>query len=174
MPRRGRFGAFKTPALRLRREHRQLLPDTAATTTSSSPTPWVIRRSTAARSRRTSGAQTPEDEEIALHVVEETDEGVIVSGGKQLSTAAVYSNEMLRLAVADVLRPQRPALRPGVLDSDCNTPGLKILAREPVGRWFGSWGHPFQTWTSRTACCSSTACSCRGTASSSCTSRRRA
>ena len=22
--------------------------------------------------------------------------------------------------------------------------GLKILAREPVGRWFGSWGHPLQ------------------------------
>src|SRR5687768_10500425 len=35
----------------------------------------------------------PEDEEIALHVVEETPEGVIVSGGKQLSTAAVHSNE---------------------------------------------------------------------------------
>ena len=35
----------------------------------------------------------PEDEEIALHVVEETEEGVIVSGGKQLSTAAVHSNE---------------------------------------------------------------------------------
>src|SRR5207237_3297352 len=36
---------------------------------------------------------TPEDEEIALHVVEETNEGIIVSGGKQLSTAAVHSNE---------------------------------------------------------------------------------
>ena len=25
-----------------------------------------------------------------------------------------------------------------------NSPGLKILAREPVSRWFGSWGHPLQ------------------------------
>ena len=25
-----------------------------------------------------------------------------------------------------------------------DTPGLKILAREPVSRWFGSWGHPLQ------------------------------
>ena len=25
----------------------------------------------------------------------------------------------------------------------CNSKGLKILAREPVGRWYGSWGHPF-------------------------------
>src|ERR1044071_9710183 len=37
--------------------------------------------------------QVPEDEEIALHVVEETDAGVIVSGGKQLSTAAVFRKE---------------------------------------------------------------------------------
>ena len=34
-----------------------------------------------------------EDERVALHVVEETPEGVIVSGGKQLSTAASHSNE---------------------------------------------------------------------------------
>ena len=40
----------------------------------------------------------PEDEEIALHVVEETAEGVIVSGGKQLSTAAVHSTTNARLA----------------------------------------------------------------------------
>ena len=25
-----------------------------------------------------------------------------------------------------------------------NAPGLKILAREPVSRWFGSWGHPLK------------------------------
>ena len=25
-----------------------------------------------------------------------------------------------------------------------NSKGMKILAREPVGRWFGSWGHPLQ------------------------------
>jgi len=34
-----------------------------------------------------------EDEQIALHVVEETKDGVIVTGGKQLSTAASHSNE---------------------------------------------------------------------------------
>lgn len=34
-----------------------------------------------------------EDEEVALHVVEETKGGVIVTGGKQLSTAAPHSNE---------------------------------------------------------------------------------
>ena len=25
-----------------------------------------------------------------------------------------------------------------------NSPGLKIFAREPVSRWFGTWGHPLQ------------------------------
>ena len=34
-----------------------------------------------------------EDEEVALHVVEETKDGVIVTGGKQLSTAAPHSHE---------------------------------------------------------------------------------
>src|SRR5439155_14939713 len=24
--------------------------------------------------------------------------------------------------------------------------GLNILAREPISRWFGSWGHPLQAW----------------------------
>src|SRR5581483_8418204 len=37
--------------------------------------------------------QVPESEEIALHVVDETADGVIVSGGKQLATAAAVSNE---------------------------------------------------------------------------------
>ena len=40
-----------------------------------------------------------EDERVALHVVEETPEGVIVSGGKQLSTAASHSNEIGRAHV---------------------------------------------------------------------------
>src|SRR5579884_4123538 len=35
-----------------------------------------------------------EDTEVALHVVEETKDGVIVSGGKQLSTAAPHSHEV--------------------------------------------------------------------------------
>jgi aromatic ring hydroxylase len=24
-----------------------------------------------------------------------------------------------------------------------SSPGLKVICREPVNRWFGSWGHPF-------------------------------
>jgi 4-hydroxyphenylacetate 3-monooxygenase oxygenase component len=84
----------------------------------------------------------PEDEEIALHVVEERPEGVIVSGGKQLATAAVYSNETYVSLSQTFLRRSDPRF---VLafSIPSNSPGLRILCREPVNRWFGSWGHPF-------------------------------
>ena len=85
----------------------------------------------------------PEDEEIALHVVEETPEGVIVSGGKQLSTAAVHSNETYVSLSATFFARNDPRF---VLafSIPTNSKGLKILCREPVGRWFGTWGHPLQ------------------------------
>jgi 4-hydroxyphenylacetate 3-monooxygenase oxygenase component len=84
----------------------------------------------------------PEDEEIALHVVEERPEGVIVHGGKQLATAAVFSNETYVSLSQTFLRRADPRfILAFSIASD--TPGLKILCREPVSRWFGSWGHPF-------------------------------
>lgn len=84
-----------------------------------------------------------EDEEISLHVVEETEAGVIVTGGKQLSTAASHSHECYVSLSATFARRNDPKC---VLAFaiPTNTPGLKILAREPVSRWFGSWGHPLQ------------------------------
>jgi aromatic ring hydroxylase len=84
-----------------------------------------------------------EDEEVALDVVEETKIGVIVTGGKQLSTAAPHSHECYVSLSATFARRSNPKC---VL-AFCiptNSPGLKILAREPVSRWFGSWGHPLQ------------------------------
>jgi aromatic ring hydroxylase len=87
--------------------------------------------------------QVPEDEEIALHVVEETEEGVIVSGGKQLSTAAVYSNETY-VSLSQTFYARNDPRFVVAFAVPTNTSGLQILAREPVGRWFGSWGHPFQ------------------------------
>ena len=84
---------------------------------------------------------TPEDESIALHVVEETNEGIIVSGGKQLSTAAVHSNETyVSLSQTFARRNDKRFILSFSIPT--NSKGLKILAREPVGRWFGSWGHP--------------------------------
>jgi 4-hydroxyphenylacetate 3-monooxygenase oxygenase component len=87
--------------------------------------------------------QVPEDEEIALHVVEETNEGIIVSGGKQLSTAAVHSNETYVSLSQTFFRRNDPRFVLAFSIAS-NSPGLNILAREPVGRWFGSWGHPLQ------------------------------
>ncbi|HLF78850.1 MAG TPA: 4-hydroxyphenylacetate 3-hydroxylase N-terminal domain-containing protein [Dehalococcoidia bacterium] len=85
--------------------------------------------------------QVAEDEEIALHVVAETNEGVIVTGGKQLSTAAPHSNECYVSLSATFARRSDPRC---VLafSIPTNSPGLKILAREPVSRWVGTWGHP--------------------------------
>jgi 4-hydroxyphenylacetate 3-monooxygenase len=82
-----------------------------------------------------------EDEEVALHVVEETKDGVVVTGGKQLSTAAPHSHECYVSLSATFARRSNPKC---VLAFaiPTNAPGLKILAREPVSRWFGSWGHP--------------------------------
>jgi len=68
---------------------------------------------------------------------------VIVSGGKQLSTAAPHSNECyVSLSATFAHRNDPKCVLAFAIPT--NTPGLKILAREPVSRWFGSWGHPLQ------------------------------
>ena len=87
--------------------------------------------------------EIPESEQISLHVVKETSEGVIVRGGKQLSTAAPVSNETYVSLSATFVRRADPRF---VLafSIPTNSKGLKILCREPVSRWFGTWGHPLQ------------------------------
>jgi 4-hydroxyphenylacetate 3-monooxygenase oxygenase component len=86
--------------------------------------------------------QTPEDEEVALHVVEETAEGVIVRGGKQLSTAAPFSHETY-IALSQTFVQRNDPRFILAFSIPTATPGLKILCREPISRWYGSWGHPF-------------------------------
>ncbi len=86
------------------------------------------------------GRQTQE-EEIALHVVEETPEGVVVHGAKQLATTAPLTNETYVSLSNTFARRSDPKF---VLSFSIptNTPGLKILCREPVSQWTGSYGHP--------------------------------
>ena len=81
------------------------------------------------------------EEDIALHVVEETTEGVIVHGAKQLATAAPISNETYVSLSATFVRRADPRF---VLafSIPTNSPGLKVLCREPVSRFPGSYGHP--------------------------------
>jgi 4-hydroxyphenylacetate 3-monooxygenase oxygenase component len=141
VPRRDVFGSFKNEhcdfAENILRYYRYCR-DNDLFLTHALGDPQVDRSTQPQNERR----QTPEDEEIALHVVEETAEGVIVSGGKQLSTAAVHSNETYVSLSATFFARNDPRF---VLafSIPTNSKGLKILAREPVGRWFGSWGHPF-------------------------------
>src|SRR6516225_302040 len=59
-----------------------------------------------------------EDEEVALHVVEETKDGVIVTGGKQLSTAAPHSHECYVSLVGDLCAAQQSEMRSSFLHSD--------------------------------------------------------
>lgn len=101
--------------------------------------PQVDRSETVQNEQRDSG----EDLEVALHVVEETKDGVIVTGGKQLSTAATHANECYVSLSATFARRSDPNC---VLAFSIpqGTPGLKALAREPVSRWIGTWGHPFR------------------------------
>ena len=81
------------------------------------------------------------EEELALHVVEETNEGVIVSGGKQLATAAPISNECYVSLSATFVRRADPRM---VLafSIPTNSPGMKILCREPVSQYPSGFGHP--------------------------------
>ena len=81
------------------------------------------------------------EEELALHVVEETAEGIIITGAKQLATAAPISNETYVSLSATFLRRSDPKC---VLAFAIPTasPGMKILCREPVSQGFGGFGHP--------------------------------
>ncbi|MDE2785840.1 MAG: 4-hydroxyphenylacetate 3-hydroxylase [Chloroflexota bacterium] len=79
--------------------------------------------------------------EVALHVVEETNEGVIVHGAKQLATAAPISNETYVSLSATFMRRSDPRF---ILSFSIptDTAGMKMLCREPVSQWVGSYGHP--------------------------------
>ena len=87
---------------------------------------------------------------IALHVVEETADGVIVTGGKQLSTAAPHSNECY-VALSATFAHRNDPRCVIAFSIPTGTPGLKVLAREPVSRWHGTWGHPLHMWDEQDA-----------------------
>jgi 4-hydroxyphenylacetate 3-monooxygenase oxygenase component len=81
------------------------------------------------------------EEDTALHVVEETKDGIIVSGAKQLATAAPVTNECYVSLSATFSRRADPRFYMAFSISS-GTPGLKTLCREPVSIWPGTWGHP--------------------------------
>ncbi len=81
------------------------------------------------------------EEELALHVVEETAAGIIISGGKQLATAAPISNETYVSLSATFLRRSDPRCILAFAIPTASA-GLKILCREPVSGGYGGFGHP--------------------------------
>ena len=81
------------------------------------------------------------EEELALHVVEETPEGIIIAGGKQLATAAPISNETYCSLSATFANRADPRFILA-FSIPTNSKGMKILCREPVSVWNGSYGHP--------------------------------
>ncbi|MEC9014069.1 MAG: 4-hydroxyphenylacetate 3-hydroxylase N-terminal domain-containing protein, partial [Chloroflexota bacterium] len=66
------------------------------------------------------------EEDLALHVVEETVEGIIIAGGKQLATAAPISNETYVSLSATFAQRSDPKFILA-FSIPTNSPGMKIL-----------------------------------------------
>lgn len=82
-----------------------------------------------------------EDPDLALRVIRETEDGVIVRGAKQLATLAPLANEILvYLSASYALREQKQFVSWFALP--LATPGLKILCREPLSLHAGGRNHP--------------------------------
>lgn len=82
------------------------------------------------------------DPDLALRVVRETAEGIVVRGAKQLATLAPLSNEILvYLSASYALREQKQFVAWFALPMA--TPGLKVLCREPFAQHAGGHSHPF-------------------------------
>ncbi|MEA2303585.1 MAG: hypothetical protein QOH43_865 [Solirubrobacteraceae bacterium] len=80
------------------------------------------------------------EEQDAMHVVEETSEGLVVEGAKLLSTLAPISDEIY---VGPYL-PRKPDQAPYTLlcSVPCNTEGLKFVCREPYDSGRSSFDRP--------------------------------
>ena len=110
-------------------------------TTSSSRTPSVTRRWTAASSPRTSSAP-PRKRSWSYTSSKRRSEGIHRARRQAAGDrCAHHSHETYVSLSATFVRRADPHF---VLafSIPTNTPGLKILCREPVSQWVGSYGHP--------------------------------
>ncbi len=82
------------------------------------------------------------DPDLALRIVQERSDGIIVRGAKQLATLAPVANEILvYLSASYALREQKEFVAWFALPMA--TPGLKILCREPLSLHASGHSHPF-------------------------------
>ncbi|WP_125614936.1 4-hydroxyphenylacetate 3-hydroxylase family protein [Specibacter cremeus] len=87
------------------------------------------------------GASPLDDPDLALRVVEEREDGVVLRGAKQLATLAPFSNEVLvYLNGVTAARGAEDFVIWFALPM--NAPGLKILLREPLGNPESGHSHP--------------------------------
>lgn len=82
-----------------------------------------------------------EDPDLALRVTEETKDGIVVRGAKQLATMAPLVHEaFVYLAGHYAQRDDRAFVQWFALP--LNTPGVKLICREPYSANGSSFGHP--------------------------------
>ena len=94
--------------------------------------------------RRTRSAQgtTGTDEDVALHITDERDDGIVVKGARVLATLGPLSDEIM-VFPSTVLRTTEDAWRYAfAFCIPCNTPGLKFVCRESFDIGRSNFDHP--------------------------------
>jgi 4-hydroxyphenylacetate 3-monooxygenase len=83
-----------------------------------------------------------QDPDLALRIVRETADGIVVRGAKQLATLGPLAQEALVYLSASFALREDPAFVQWFA-IPLNAPGIKILCREPFSLHTGTYGHPF-------------------------------
>ncbi|MCH8310238.1 MAG: 4-hydroxyphenylacetate 3-monooxygenase, oxygenase component [Chloroflexi bacterium] len=94
--------------------------------------------------RRTRSAQgtTGTDEDVALHITDQRDDGMVVRGARVLATLGPLSDEIM-VFPSTVLRTTEDAWRYAfAFCIPCNTPGLKFVCRESFDIGRSTFDHP--------------------------------
>jgi 4-hydroxyphenylacetate 3-monooxygenase len=94
--------------------------------------------------RRTRSAQgtTGTDEDVALHITEQRDDGIVVKGARVLATLGPLSDEIM-VFPSTVLRTTEDAWRYAfAFCIPCYTPGLKFVCRESFDIGRSTFDHP--------------------------------
>ncbi len=94
------------------------------------------------RRSRAAGWAGQSDAEVALRLVEQTREGIIVRGCRVLATLAPFSEE-LQVFPSTVLKNE-PSAKPFALAFavPCNAPGLRFICRDPLESMASRFDHP--------------------------------
>src|SRR6516225_1557671 len=104
---------------------------------------WATRRSTAVPSRRTNSGPSQRTRESHCTSSNRPRMGSSSpAASSSLPPHRTVTNAMCRWSATFARRSNPKCVL--AFSIPTNSPGLKILAREPVSRWFGSWGHPLQ------------------------------